>query len=96
MSLFSVNNSRESLIHPNKAIINGEIIGSVFSGKVEMTFLNDSEKLDIFQILIGQLSSNNVCLHDFKILLDNNPLILNIMEKNEAEQIFKKKLVMIK
>ena len=57
-----------------------------------MDFQNDSEKLDIFLILIGQFSSNNLYLHDFKILLDNNPLVLNIMKKNVAAQIFNEKI----
>ena len=90
MSLFSCTSTNNSIIHPNKVNIEGEVIGSFYSGKVEMIYKNDTEILEKYTLLIGQSSASNICLHDFKILLDNNSLSLKIMEKEEAKRQFEK------
>lgn len=88
MSLFSVTNRRAFIIHPNKVNIEGDVVGSYLSGRVEMFFKNETPKLEKYHVLIGQSSSSNICLHDFKVMLDSNPLSIKIMEKDEAKRIF--------
>lgn len=73
MSLFATfSKRRKSLIYPKKVSIEGEIAGTYYSGCIEMKFLNQQEKMDEYQILIGKSSSNKICLHDFNIKLDEN------------------------
>lgn len=77
MSLFATFSAkRKTLVHPKKVTIEGEIAGSFYSGRIEMKFLNQGEKMEEYQILIGKSSSNKICLHDFNIKLDENPLKL--------------------
>lgn len=89
MSLFAAfSGKNRALIHPQKVSIEGEVAGSFYSGRVEMKFSNDQEKIDEYQILIGKSSANKICLHDFNIKLDENPFKIEIVEKNEGYQIF--------
>lgn len=86
MSLFSATSKNGSIVHPHKVNIEGEIVGSFYSGKIEMSFQNVTNKLEEYKVLIGQSSSSNICLHDFKMLIDNNPFTLKIMKSEDSRQ----------
>ena len=53
-----------------------------------MTYQNNTENLEEFNLIIGQNSGSGICLHNFKILLDNNPLSLKLLEIEEARKNF--------
>ncbi|KAK8838593.1 von Willebrand factor A domain-containing protein 5A [Tritrichomonas musculus] len=89
MSLFAVFNEKgKTLIHPKKVSIEGELTGSFYSGRIEMKYRNEKEKMQQYHILIGKSSASKICLHDFNIKLDENPFTIKILEKNEGRQIF--------
>lgn len=77
--------------NPKTTKIDGEVNGSYFSGRIEMTYLNETKDLKKYTISIGE-NSSNICLHDFNIKIDKNPFIIKIMEKEEARKIFKNKI----
>lgn len=77
---------------PKTTRIDGEFNGSYYSGRVEMTYINETQILEDYQINIGKNSGGNICLHDYNIKIDNNPFIINIMKKEEAKQIFENKI----
>lgn len=44
--------------------------------------------LSLTTIACKTSSANKICLHDFKIKLDENPFTIQIIEKNEGKKIF--------
>ena len=93
MSLFSVfSKEKKFLIHPRKVIIEGEIAGSFYSGRIEMKFFNDLQTIDQYHVLIGKSSANKICLHDFNIKLDENPFSIQIVGKKEGFEIYLDKI----
>ena len=72
-------------IDPKTVNINGEVVGSFFSGEIEISYQNDTENVYEYSILFGNLISN-VCIHDFKLLLDENPISLKGHENVNLER----------
>ena len=71
MSLFSAQSYYgRKIIRPLKVNIEGEMIGLFFAGTIEMQFINEDFPLDRFNILIGKNENNKICIHDFKIKID--------------------------
>ena len=93
MSLFSAQSAINlEIIDPSQVEIEGEINGSFYTGRIEMKFHNQKSELDDFTLLIGKNENSKICLHDFKVKIDENPFILQIMEVNEAKKIFEQKV----
>lgn len=90
MSLFSVYYGRQSDVdpgkyeaNPKKVNINGEVVGSFFSGKIEMSYQKDTEDAYEYTIVPGNIISN-ACIHGFEILLDENPIKLKGHENSKV------------
>lgn len=93
MSLFSaIINHTLVNINPKTTNIEGDVVGSYFTGRIEMSFLNETQKLQDFDLVIGKSTNSNVCLHDFNIKINNNPFIINVMKKVEARELFEQKI----
>lgn len=91
MSLFSVYYDRQSDVdpgkheaNPKKVNINGEVVGSFFSGKIEMSYQNDTEEAYEYTIVFENIICN-ACIHDFEILLDENPIKLKGHENHNVD-----------
>lgn len=88
MSLFSAYSTlKQKLIKPLCAEIDGEILGTFFSGMIKMSFINRDIPIDNYNIFIEKNENNRICLHDFQIKIDENPFILHIIEVNETKEI---------
>lgn len=61
MSLFmAYSKAKGSTVQPKSVKIEGDVNGSYYSGRVEMAFLNDSQIIEKYDILIGQSSGNSI------------------------------------
>lgn len=84
MSLFLVNSDYfDDIIYPISINIEGEIIGSIFSGNIVMKFRNDTDVIDNYKVLIGRNPNNNIALYNFSVNLGINQFVIFIDEDNK-------------
>lgn len=91
MSLFLVNSDYyNDIICPISINIEGEIIGSIFSGNIAMKFRNDTDVIDNYKVLIGRNPNNKIVLYNFNVNLGMNQFVILIDEDNHFYHDFNK------